>query len=121
MSRYLCELKNLLTDLKDRCGEGDDSVQQVKRELDAVEARESGHQSLFAHGRDRLLRRSGRHSWEGYSSPSARPSGLGAAGASSADGPGLQRGLQLVFFFGRPAFSGTSESSAPRSWVSVSC
>lgn len=80
MSRYLCELRNLLTDLKDRYGEGDDSVQQVKRELEAVEASESGHQSLFAHGRDHLLRRSGRHSWEGYSSllhSTQRPPPLG--------------------------------------------
>ncbi|MDM0057619.1 hypothetical protein [Variovorax fucosicus] len=80
MSRYLCELKNLLTDLKDRYGEGDDSVQQVKRELEAVEATESEYQTLFALGRDRLLRRGGRHSWEGYSSllhSTQRPPPLG--------------------------------------------
>lgn len=68
MSRYLCELKNLLTDLMDRYGEDSDSVQQVKHELEAVEATESEHQSLFSLGRDRWLLRSGRHSWEGYSS-----------------------------------------------------
>jgi hypothetical protein len=80
MSRYLCELKNLLMDLKARYGEGDDSVQQVKHELEVVEAIETGHQSLFAHGRDHLLRRSGRHSWERYSSllhSTQRPPPLG--------------------------------------------
>lgn len=81
MSRYLCELKNLLTELKDRYGERDDSVQQVKHELEAVEARESEHQNLFAIGRDHLLRKSGRHSWEGYSSllhSTQRPPPLGS-------------------------------------------
>ncbi|PSL86246.1 hypothetical protein C7T35_02005 [Variovorax sp. WS11] len=68
MSRYLCELKNLLTELENRYGERDDSVQQVKHELETVEAAESEYQGLFALGRDRLLSRRARHSWEGYSS-----------------------------------------------------
>lgn len=66
MSRYLCELKNLLTELKDRYGELDDSAQQVKHEHEAVEARASEHRDPFAIGRDHLLTRSSRHSWEGY-------------------------------------------------------
>jgi hypothetical protein len=80
MSRYLCELKNLLTELTDRYGEHSDSVQQIKHELEAVAAAESGHQNLFADGRDHLLRRSSRHSWQGYSSllhSTQRPSPLG--------------------------------------------
>ena len=67
MSRYLCELKNLLVDLKDRYGEGDDSVQQVKHELEVVEAMESEHRNPFTVGRDQLLRRSSKHKWEGVS------------------------------------------------------
>lgn len=80
MSRYLCELKNLLQELESRYGESDDSVQQVKHELETVEAAESKYQGLFAFGRDRLLTRGGRHSWEGYSSLlhlSQRPPPLG--------------------------------------------
>lgn len=80
MSRYLRELNHLLMDLKDRYGEGDDAVQQVKHELDAVEARESEHQDLLSVGRDHFLRRSGRHSWQGYSSllhSTQRPPPLG--------------------------------------------
>lgn len=68
MSRYLCELKNILVELRDRYGESDDSVQQVKHAVEAVEAAESEHQSLFAVGRDHLLRRSGKHKWQGVSS-----------------------------------------------------
>jgi len=80
MSRYLCELKNLLTELTDRYGEQSDSVLQVKHELEAVEAMESEHQSLFAAGRDHLFTRGGRRSWEGYSSllhSTQRPPPLG--------------------------------------------
>jgi len=51
--------------LRDRYGEGDDSVQQIKNAVEAVEAAESAHQNLFAVGRDHLLRRSGRHKWQG--------------------------------------------------------
>ncbi|MBS0343398.1 MAG: hypothetical protein JSS56_23075 [Proteobacteria bacterium] len=68
MSRYLCELKNLLSDLTARYGESDDSVQLVKHELEAVEARESGYQALVDFARDGLFPASGRHSWKGYSS-----------------------------------------------------
>jgi hypothetical protein len=80
MSRYLCELKNLLTELESRYGESDDAVQQVKHELETVEVAESKYQGLFAMGRDHLLTRRGRHSWEGYSSLlrlSQRPPPLG--------------------------------------------
>jgi hypothetical protein len=68
MSRYLYALKNLLTELMDRYGDMDDSVLQVKFEIEAVEAAESEHQNLLARGRDRLLGGSGRRSWEGVSS-----------------------------------------------------
>ncbi|SCK25432.1 hypothetical protein VAR608DRAFT_2047 [Variovorax sp. HW608] len=81
MSRYLYELKNLLGDLVARYGEDDDSVQLVKHELEAVEARESGHQGLFALGRGGPLPTGGRHSWEGYSSllrTTQRPAPLGS-------------------------------------------
>lgn len=67
MSRYLSELKNILAELRDRYGEGDDSVQQIKHAVEAVEAAESKHQNLFAVGREHLLRRSGRHKWQGVS------------------------------------------------------
>lgn len=67
MSRYLCELKNLFVDLRDRYGERDDSVQQIKHAVETVEATESEHQNLFIVGRDHLLRRSGRHKWQGVS------------------------------------------------------
>lgn len=67
MSRYLCELKNLFVELKDRYGDKDDSVLQVKHEIEAVEAVESQHQNLFTLGRDRFLVSGGRHSWEGVS------------------------------------------------------
>lgn len=80
MSRYLCELKNLFVDLRDRYGERDDSVQQIKQAVDTVEAMESEHQSLFIRGRDHLLRRSGRHKWQGVSSllhSTQRPPPLG--------------------------------------------
>ena len=66
--RYLCELKNIFMDLRARYGEDDDSVQQVKHELEAVEAMESEHQNLFARGRDHLLTRSVRQNWQGVSS-----------------------------------------------------
>jgi hypothetical protein len=81
MSRYLYELKNLLGDLMARYGENDDSVQLVKHELEAVEARETGHQGLFALGHGGLLPTSGRHSWDGYSSllrANQRPAPLGS-------------------------------------------
>jgi hypothetical protein len=39
MSRYRCELENLLMELSDRYGEDDDAVQQVRHELEAVDAR----------------------------------------------------------------------------------
>ena len=76
MSRYLCELTSLLGDQRARYGEDDDSVRQIRRELEAVEARESEHRHLFALGRNCPLSASSRHSWEGYSSllhPSQRP------------------------------------------------
>ena len=81
MSRYLCELTNLLGDLRARYGEDDDSVRQVKLELEALKARESEHRHLFALDRNCLLSASSRHSWEGYSSllhSSQRPMPLGA-------------------------------------------
>jgi hypothetical protein len=80
MSRYLCELKNLFVELRDRYGERDDSVQQVKNALEALEATESEHQTLFTAGRDHLLRRSSKHKWEGVSSllhSTQRPPPLG--------------------------------------------
>jgi hypothetical protein len=81
MSRYLCELKNLLGDLTARYGEDDDAVQLVKHELEAVEARESRDQNLFALACGGPLPTSGRHSWEGYSSllrATQRPAPLGS-------------------------------------------
>ncbi len=68
MSRYLYELKNLCQELQDRYGEDDDSVHQVKHELEAVEAREAKQQNMFAVGRDRLIAGSYRRRWEGPSS-----------------------------------------------------
>lgn len=83
MSRYLYELRNLFTELRDRYGDDDDSVHQVKHELEAVEARESKHQDLSARSGAGLF--TARHSWEGYSSllhssqrPSPLSSGVGA-------------------------------------------
>ena len=80
MSRDLCELKNLYIELRDRYGEDDDSVQQVRHELEAIEAMESKHPDLLTRGRDRLFSRTARSSWEGYSSllhSSQRPPPLG--------------------------------------------
>ena len=79
MSRYLYELRNLFTELRDRYGEDDDSVQQVRHELEAVEAKESEQQDLSARGYAGLF--TARHSWEGYSSllhSSQRPPPLSA-------------------------------------------
>ena len=83
MSRYRNELSSLFAELRDRYGERDDSVQQVKHELEAIEAIESKHQDLFARGRDQLFSRTRpvRRNWEWYSSllhSSARPSLLNA-------------------------------------------
>jgi hypothetical protein len=79
MCRYHCELTTLLQDLTARYGDDDDSVRQVKRELEAVEARDAERRH-FALGRDCSLHAS-RHSWEGYSSllhSSQRPAPLGS-------------------------------------------
>lgn len=80
MSRYLWELKNLVGELRDRYGEGDDSVQQVKHAIEVVEATEPEHQTLFTIGRNHLLRRSRLHKWQGVSSllhATQRPPPLG--------------------------------------------
>lgn len=80
MSRYLWELKNLVVELRDRYGEGDDSVQQVKHALKVVEAAESEHQNLFTVGRNHLRPRRGTHKWQGVSSllrSTQRPPPLG--------------------------------------------
>lgn len=75
MSRYLCDLKNLFVELKGRYGEDDDAVQQVRHELEAVEALESRHQDLPALARNRLSGRAMRHSWEAPASASNPPRG----------------------------------------------
>jgi hypothetical protein len=51
MSRYICELKNLLTDLRDRYGELDDFVQQVNTSSSPLKCVQPGTQKLALLGR----------------------------------------------------------------------
>lgn len=67
MSRRLCNLRNLLTDLEARYGEQDDLVQQVRCELATVEAAESKLQGLSTKDGSETFGPPRRHSWDGLS------------------------------------------------------
>ena len=67
MSRYLFDLKNLYVDLRCRYGENDDVVQQVRHQVETVEAAEAEHQELLARGRARSAIQVARHGWEACS------------------------------------------------------
>ena len=70
MSRHLCDLKSLLAKLQVRYGEDDESVQQVRLELEALEGIESKHQELLWVGTARPASRYFRRGWDGSSSSS---------------------------------------------------
>jgi len=80
MSRYLFELMSLLADLRARYGEDDDSVRQIRCELESIKGKEPGR-NAFGLACNRLVPGRVRHSWEGYSSilhSSQRPPPLGS-------------------------------------------